>query len=63
MVAVCGVQALGAWVPVVVAHGSVFRLVGSRLQAEWLWCPSLAALQRVDLLRPGIEPLSPALQG
>ena len=28
-----------------------------------MWCTGLAALRHVDLARPGIEPVSPALAG
>ena len=32
-------------------------------QAEQLWLTGLVALQHVNLLRPGIEPMSPAVAG
>ena len=34
VVAFCRAQALGTWISIVVAHGSVFQLVGSRAQAQ-----------------------------
>ena len=52
----CGVQALGA-------QAQQLWLVGSRAQAQQLWCTSLVAPWHVDLPRPGLEPVSPALAG
>ena len=64
-------RALGAWVSVVAARGlsscstqaQQLWLTGSRAQAQQLWHTDLVAPQHVgDLPRPGIEPLSPALE-
>ena len=38
-------------------------LVGSRAQAQYLWCTGLVAPRMWDLPRPGLEPVSLALAG
>ena len=62
----CGgrARALGAWAPVVVAHG--LSSCGSRaLEHRLSSCGARAQLLRSmwDLPRPGLEPVSPALAG
>ena len=60
----CRAQALGAWAPVVVAHG--LSSCGSwavehRLSSCGAWAQLLHGIW--DLPRPGLEPMSPALAG
>ena len=37
--------------------------MGSRVQAQWLWCTGLVALWHVESLGPGSEPMFRASQG